>query len=130
MPTLEERFPPGIFLFFRGGGYNGILHFNFCRIGTIGFLQGHFLRRKNSGKNFFAMPTFRGSLFEVDFLGKKICDKLSGLYSKKTRGTGGGGGSGGSIGEYLGGYTRLINEKPGGIVAFIPRAHPCSTHPQ
>lgn len=71
-----------------------------------------------------------GLLFEVEFLGKKICDKLSGLYSKKPPGTGGGGGSGPGMGEYLGGYARYVNEKPGGIVAFIPRAHPCSTHPQ
>jgi len=41
----------------------------------MGFLQGQFLRRKNSGENFFAMPTLGGSLFETDFLGKKICDK-------------------------------------------------------
>ena len=44
------------------------------------------------------MATFGRSLFETDFLGKKIYDKLFGLYSKKPPGTGGGGGSGGSIG--------------------------------
>jgi hypothetical protein len=47
------------------------------------------------GKNFFAMSTFRGSLFETDFLGKKIYDKLSGLIWQKNPGTGRGGGSGG-----------------------------------
>jgi hypothetical protein len=51
------------------------IHFNFCCAGTIGFLQGHFLRRKFWGKNFFAMPTFMGSLLETDFLGENIFDK-------------------------------------------------------
>ena len=38
---------------------------------------------------------FGKSLFEIDFLGKKIHDKLFALYSKKPPGTGRGGGSGG-----------------------------------
>lgn len=51
----------------------------------------------------------RGSLFWVNFLGKKICDELFSLYGQKNPGTGGGGGSGPGMGEYLGdtlGYKR------------------------
>ena len=66
---------------------------------------GHFLKRKSWGKNFLTMATFGRSLFETDFLGKKIYDKLFGLYSKKPPGTGGGGGSGG---EYRGEYPGLL----------------------
>lgn len=51
------------------------------------------------------MPTFEGSLFWVDFLGKKICDKLFALYRQKTPGTGGGGGSGDQYGGVPGGYS-------------------------
>ena len=46
----------------------------------------------------------RESLFEVDFLGKKICNKLFALYRQKNPGTGGGGGSGPGMGEYLRAY--------------------------
>ena len=80
------------------------------------------------GKNFFEKPTFAShflksifsfwredfwkvyfikSLFQIDFFGKKIYDKLFALYRQKTPGTGGGGGSGSGMGEYLGVYARI-----------------------
>ena len=64
------------------------------------------------------MPTFEGSLFWVDFLGKKICDKLFALYRQKTPGTGGGGGSGPGMGEYLGAYAWVQTKKPPESVVF------------
>ena len=64
------------------------------------------------------MPTFEGSLFWVDFLGKKICDKLFALYRQKPRGTGGGGGSGPGMGEYLGAYAWVQTKKPPESVVF------------
>jgi len=64
-------------------------------------LQGHFLKSILGGKIFMKSSTF---VFWVDFLGKKIYDKLFGLYRQKNPGTGGGGGSGPGMGEYLGAY--------------------------
>ena len=66
------------------------------------------------------MPTFEGSLFWVDFLGKKICDKLFALYRQKTPGTGGGGGSGPGMGEYLGGTYPVNKQKARGNCGFHP----------
>ena len=90
------------------------------------------------GKNFFEKPTFAShflksifsfwredfwkvyfikSLFQIDFLGKKIYDKLFALYRQKTPGTGRGGGSGSGMGEYLGAYARIKMKKPPESVA-------------
>lgn len=61
---------------------------------------------------------FARSLFQIDFFGKKIYDKLFALYRQKTPGTGRGGGSGPGMGEYLGVYARTKMKKPPESVVF------------
>ena len=95
--------------------------------------MGSLFETKNFPEKFFCVSYFRGavsvrgisvffwgSLFQSDFLGKKICDKLFGLYSKKTRGTGGGGGSGPGRGEIPPGLRR---KTPGQEWNFPFRGH-------
>lgn len=63
------------------------------KFGKKFFDDAYFSGPKNFPEKFFCKAYFRGSLFETDFLGKNIFDKLSGLYSKKPPGSPGGGGS-------------------------------------
>jgi hypothetical protein len=63
-------------------------------------------------KNLQQNPTFISSLFKMKILGKKICDKLSGPYSKKPPGSLGEGVQGRSRWGVPGGYALDVKEKP------------------
>ena len=62
-------------------------------------------------------------IFEVDFLGKNIFDKLFGPYSKKPRGSPGEGVQGRGTWGIPGDLARLIKEKPPESVVYSLRRH-------